>query len=127
MSVNYKVDLHEKGTPYPHYWEFCVGSCHAATLLRADVQEHIRKAHRDIGFRYIRFHGLFDDDMSVYFSPLIGDPVTSFYNIDLIFDFLLDIGMKPFIELGFMPSCLAIRAPSSDSSSSAPHLSSRAS
>ena len=107
MSVNYKVDLHENGTPYPHYWEFCVGSCHAATLLRADVQEHIRKAHRDIGFRYIRFHGLFDDDMSVYFSPLIGDPVMSFYNIDLIFDFLLDIGMKPFIELGFMPSCLA--------------------
>lgn len=107
MSVKYSVDLKSRGRPYPHYWEFCVGSCHAATLLRADVQEHIRKAHNDIGFRYIRFHGLFDDDMSVYFKPMFGEPIISFYNIDCIFDFLLEIGMKPFIEIGFMPDALA--------------------
>ena len=107
MAIQYSVDLKAPARPYPHYWEFCVGSCHAATLLRADVQKHIRKAHNDIGFRYIRFHGLFDDDMSVYFVPMFGAPIISFYNIDLIFDFLLSIGMKPFIELGFMPEALA--------------------
>ena len=109
MAVQYTVDLKAPARPYPHYWEFCVGSCHAATLLRKDVQDHIRKAHNDIGFRYIRFHGLFDNDMSVYFKPSFGfgEPIISFYNIDVIFDFLLEIGMKPFIEIGFMPDDLA--------------------
>ena len=107
MSIRYTVDLTAPGRPYPHYWEFCVGSCHAATVLREDVREHIRKAHNECGFRYLRFHGLFDDDMSVYFVPMMGEPVISFYNIDSIFDFLLDTGMKPFVELGFMPTPLA--------------------
>ena len=51
MSIQYSVDLKAPARPYPHYWEFCVGSCHAATLLRKDVQDHIRKAHNEIGFR----------------------------------------------------------------------------
>ncbi len=106
MAIQYGVHLAEEGRPYPHYWELCVGSCHAATILRADVQEQIRRAHREIGFKYLRFHGLLDDDMSVVipggFIP--GAPMQiSFFNIDRIFDFLLDAGMKPFVELGFMP------------------------
>ncbi len=107
MPIQYAIDLKAPGKPCPHYWEFCVGSCHAATILREDVREQIRKAHRECGFRYLRFHGLFNDDMSVYFVPMFGEPMISFYNIDSIFDFLLDTGMKPFIELGFMPSALA--------------------
>lgn len=107
MPVSYSLDLKATGVPYPHYWEFCVGSCHASTILREDVREQIRKAHAECGFRYLRFHGLLNDDMSVYFTPMFGEPIISFYNIDSIFDFLLSIGMKPFIELGFMPSALA--------------------
>jgi xylan 1,4-beta-xylosidase len=30
----------DKETEFPHYWEECVGSCHAYTALRADYQEH---------------------------------------------------------------------------------------
>ncbi len=109
MSVAYRVDLTQSGRPYPHYWEFCVGSCHATTLLREDVRQQIRKAHREIGFRYIRFHGLLDDDMSVVIQPMMPwlKPEISFYNIDNIFDFLLDTGMKPFVEVGFMPEAFA--------------------
>ena len=90
MSVSLKVDLNAPARPYPHYWELCVGSCHAATILREDVREHIRAAHRDCGFRYLRFHGLFDDDMSVVIQPMMpwGELQISFYNIDCIFDFL---------------------------------------
>lgn len=102
MAVKYKILCEEEGYVYPHYWEYCVGSCHAATVLREDVREHIRKAHRDCGFTHLRFHGLFDDDMSVVFRPMMGfgEPVISFYNIDSIFDFLLDTGMKPLWNLG---------------------------
>ena len=109
MAVQYAVDLKAPARPYPHYWEYCVGSAHASTLLRKDVQDQIRKAHNEIGFKYIRFHGLFNDDMSVYFDGMFGfgEPIISFYNIDVIFDFLLEIGMKPFVEIGFMPKALA--------------------
>jgi xylan 1,4-beta-xylosidase len=36
-----------------------------------------------------------------------GKLVYSFFNCDQIFDFLLGIGMRPFVELSFMPSALA--------------------
>ncbi|MBQ8073213.1 MAG: beta-xylosidase [Clostridia bacterium] len=109
MAVQYGINLKEEGRAYPHYWELCVGSCHAATVLRADVQEQIRRAHREIGFKYLRFHGLLDDDMSVVIQGMLpGAPSQiSFFNIDRIFDFLLDTGMKPFVELGFMPEAYA--------------------
>lgn len=108
MVIKYSIELKEKGREFPHYWELCIGSCHATTVLREDVRNQIRKAHEECGFQYLRFHGLFDDDMSVVIGSMLpGQKTISFYNIDSIFDFLLDIGMKPFIELGFMPELLA--------------------
>lgn len=108
MAVNYTIDVREEGRKFPHYWELCVGSCHAATVLREDVRQQIREAHEKCGFQYLRFHGLFDDDMSVVIAPMgMGAPEISFYNVDSIFDFLLEIGMKPFVEIGFMPELLA--------------------
>lgn len=109
MTVEYKVLLNESGRKYPHYWEMCVGSCHAITILREDNREMIRRAQKECGFKYLRFHGLFDDVMNVVINPMfgMGEPKISFYNIDCIFDFLLEIGMKPFIEIGFMPEALA--------------------
>lgn len=90
------------------HWEFCVGSCHAATALRADWQAQLARCQRELGFRYVRFHGLFNDDMSAARKkPFTGEIVFSFTNIDKILDFLLSIGMKPFLELSFMPTCFA--------------------
>ena len=112
--VEFVVDATSKGTPFPHYWELCVGSCHAVMGLRSDWREQLEKSHRELGFQYVRFHGLLNDEMSVCVkdvNPFVKDaPATlrySFFNIDSIFDFLLSLGMKPFIELGFMPEALA--------------------
>lgn len=109
--LNFKVEQNEK-TNFPHYWEVCVGSCHAYTALREDYREQLIKAHNELGFKYVRFHGLFDDEMSVCienfdFEGNSQGITYNFINIDKIIDFLLQIGMKPFLELGFMPSCLA--------------------
>ena len=104
---NFSIDLNQSPKPFIHYWEKCVGSCHAATALRSDWQNQLKKCHDELGFEYVRFHGLFNDDMSVLASDNEGQLEYSFYNIDLVYDFLLSIDMKPFVELGFMPSVIA--------------------
>jgi xylan 1,4-beta-xylosidase len=107
MTIEFSVDARSAGKPFPHYWELCVGSCHAVMGLRQDWREQLEKVHRELGFQYVRFHGLLDDPMSVCTKAADGSLRYSFFNIDSIFDFLLEIGMKPFIELGFMPEALA--------------------
>lgn len=66
----FTVNLNAGIKSFSKYWNFCVGSCHAATALRADWQEQIKKCHQELGFRYVRFHGLFGDDMNVVSRPL---------------------------------------------------------
>lgn len=105
--LEFRIDAHAPTSPLSHYWEKCVGSCHAYTALREDYRNQLRKAHEDAGFKYVRFHGLLNDDMSIVCKNQKGNLVYNFFNADCIFDFLLSIGMKPFIELGFMPEALA--------------------
>lgn len=89
------------------YWTKCVGSGHAAMALREDWRKQLKMCCDEFGFEYVRFHGLLNDDMSVCIRNDDGSLAYSFFNVDSIFDYLLDIGMKPFIELSFMPSALA--------------------
>jgi len=110
--INFTIET-DKTSSFPHYWEECVGSCRAYTALREDYRKQLIKVHEELGFKYVRFHGLFNDDMSVclekpsYDPAVPGEIIYNFANIDNIFDFLLSIGMKPFVEIGFMPECLA--------------------
>jgi xylan 1,4-beta-xylosidase len=105
-SINFFCDLAEATTPLPHFWEHTVGSDHAPVALRADWQLQLTRCHNELGFRYVRFHGLLSDEMGVV-VPEKNSLVYSFFNIDQVFDFLLSIGMKPFVELSFMPLALA--------------------
>ena len=79
----------------------------AYELLRAEVQAHIKQAHDDMGFKYCRFHGLFHDDMDVVYLREDGSYGYHWHHVDKVFDFLLSIGMKPFVELNPMPTLLA--------------------
>ena len=85
----------------------CVGAGRANEGLRADWQQQLSYVRKECGFRYIRMHGLLTDDMAVYTEDGKGNPVYNYMYIDVLFDFLQSIGMKPFVELGFMPSALA--------------------
>ena len=88
----FDLDLASSTKPLSHYWELCVGSGHATTALREDYRQQLARCHNELGFQYVRFHGLFDDDMSVLTMPRLGgEPVLSFTNVDSIFDFLLSI------------------------------------
>jgi xylan 1,4-beta-xylosidase len=106
LDTIFRCDFKATSTALPHFWEHTVGSDHALMALRADWQQQLRRSHDELGFRHVRFHGLLSDDLSTlvrYYDTLI----YSFFNADQIVDFLLSIGMKPFVELGFMPGALA--------------------
>ena len=85
----------------------CIGAGRANEGLRADWQQQLLKAKQECGFRYIRFHGLLTDDMGVYREDRHGNPQYNYMYIDALFDYLLSIHIKPFVELGFMPDALA--------------------
>lgn len=85
----------------------CVGAGRANEGLRADWQQQLAYVRKECGFRYIRMHGLLTDDMAVYTVDSKGNPMYNYMYIDVLFDFLHSIGMKPFVELGFMPAALA--------------------
>ncbi len=106
MAANFSCDLTGPASSLPHFWEHTLGSGHAPLALRADWQAQMRRSHDELGFGHVRFHGLLCDDMGTLISA--GEnPFCSFFNADQIFDFLLSIGMKPFLELSFMPGALA--------------------
>lgn len=106
MPTDFEIDLKAATLPLAHAWEHTVGSGRALLGLRADWREHLKRAHFDLGFRHVRFHGMLDDDMGTLICQN-DEHLYSFYNIDSLFDYLLSIGMRPFCELSFMPATLA--------------------
>lgn len=89
------------------YYQKCITFGRAAEGLRADFQKQLLQLQREIGFSYVRFHGIFHDDMAVYRENEAGEPVFWFGYVDSLMDFLLSAGLKPILELGFMPKALA--------------------
>ena len=85
----------------------CVGAGRANEGLRADWQQQLAYVRKECGFKYIRMHGLLTDDMAVYKEDSKGNPEYNYMYVDALFDFLQSIGIKPFVELGFMPAALA--------------------
>jgi xylan 1,4-beta-xylosidase len=85
----------------------CIGAGRANEGLRSDWQQQLAYVKKECDFRYIRMHGLLSDDMGVYREDKDGNPEYNFQYIDVLYDFLLSIGIKPFVELGFMPLSLA--------------------
>ncbi len=102
----FTCDLSRAPTRLDHFWEHTLGSGHAPLALRADWQAQLSRCRAELGARHVRFHGLFSDDMGTLICQNEA-LLYSFFNADQIMDFLLSIGMKPFVELSFMPVTLA--------------------
>jgi xylan 1,4-beta-xylosidase len=101
------LDFNAVRGPLNAMFRECVGAGRANEGLRADWQAQLAFTRRECGFKYIRMHGLLTDDMGVYREDRNGNPEFNFQYIDVLYDFILNIGMKPFVELGFMPEALA--------------------
>lgn len=110
------INTKNQTIPTDFSWQMCMGSDHAYQLHRTDMCEQIKLAHDELGIKSLRFHGIFDDDMCTYqtldiIAPLIknGNQIkeVNFRQIGHIYDNLLSCGMRPFVELSFMPTPLA--------------------
>ncbi|UFT98766.1 xylan 1,4-beta-xylosidase [Radiobacillus kanasensis] len=91
-------------------WKYCIGTGRLGLALQQDYLDHLKLVQKVIGFTYIRGHGLLHDDIGIYREMEVDGEVKPFYNftyIDRIFDSFLEIGIRPFIEIGFMPKLLA--------------------
>ncbi|MGH9716755.1 MAG: GH39 family glycosyl hydrolase [Candidatus Acidiferrales bacterium] len=101
------IDPSAPSHPFPHFWEQMFGSGRAILSLRASYRRDLREVKEATGFRYIRFHGIFDDDVGLYSEDAAGNAVYNFSYVDHIYDGLLENGVRPFVELSFMPRQLA--------------------
>ncbi|MGH8213504.1 MAG: GH39 family glycosyl hydrolase [Rhodanobacteraceae bacterium] len=101
------IDATAPSHPFPHFWERMFGSGRAILSLREDYRDDLRATKQATGFEYVRFHGILDDEVGLYGEDKQGNPVYNFSYVDQIYDCLLANGVKPFVELSFMPSKLA--------------------
>lgn len=103
------IHVAAKGEPFAHLWSKGVGAGRANEGLRAGWLEQLKLAKEQCGFEFVRMHGLFHDDMCIYFPKADGTVVYNWQYVDELFDRMLDLGVKPFVELAFFPKEMAAK------------------
>lgn len=99
------IDVTGPAKPRDRMAQFSIGSDFPGTLGRPDSLAQLRTVQQEIGFRYIRFHNVFADQLGVY-REVNGRPVYDWSGLDRLYDSLLAMKVKPFVELGFTPDAM---------------------
>ncbi len=114
--VELALDILGNGEPLARPWQPMIGSERLSQLLSTDtsggqvigteLEDALRRVHDEIGVGTVRAHAILHDDLGVY-REVDGQPVHDFTLIDEVYDRILAIGLRPCVELGFMPRDLA--------------------
>ncbi|WP_254062197.1 glycosyl hydrolase family 39 [Acidobacterium sp. S8] len=109
IAQQQKIEINAQGemTPFPHFWEEMFGSGRANLTLRESYRNDLRAVKQVTDFRYVRFHGILHDENGVYNEDEHGNAVYNFAYVDQIYDGLLKNGVRPVVEISFMPKKLA--------------------
>src|SRR5579872_5449842 len=83
-SETIEIDARARARPFPHFWEQMFGSGRAILSLRESYRRDLRMVEQATGFRYVRFHGILDDDVGVYDEDPYGKPIYNFSYVDQI-------------------------------------------
>lgn len=90
---------------------YCIGTGRMDLALHQEYVNQLKLVQEEIGFDYIRGHGLFCKDMAIYQAWEQEDgTVIEEYNftyLDQVMDMYQDLHIRPFLELGFMPEKMA--------------------
>ncbi|MDG4786121.1 xylan 1,4-beta-xylosidase [Micromonospora sp. WMMD1102] len=102
--------------PLHRPWRPMVGSEHLSHLLStettggrpigAEFAEALRVMRTELHVDSVRAHAILCDDLGVY-REVDGEPVYDFSRVDEVYDRLLGLGLRPVVELSFMPRDLA--------------------
>ena len=101
------INAQAPARPFPHFWEQMFGSGRAILSLRDSYRRDLRSMKSATDMHYVRFHAIFDDEVGVYSEDAQGHPVYNWSYVDQIYDGLLENGVRPFVEMSFMPRALA--------------------
>jgi xylan 1,4-beta-xylosidase len=97
------VDASHQTAGNPRFWATSVGTGTASLTLRSDLQTHYKIGNRELGFQRVRGHGVLNDDMGIYKGPGSYD----WTKFDTYLQAIVLAGMRPLVELSFMPKALA--------------------
>ena len=86
------------------YWKRVICGDRAGLALRADYRECLATAVRECGFQSLRQHGMFHDDMFVWHEK---DGPFNFQYLFSNYDYYLSLGLRPCVELTFLPKWMA--------------------
>jgi xylan 1,4-beta-xylosidase len=108
-KIYYRINANDR-VVFNNNTAFCIGTGRMNLALRKEYHDQLNKVQEEITFSHIRGHGLFCDDMAIY-QTYEEDGVEkveyNFTYVDMVFDDYQSMGLKPFVELGFMPENLA--------------------
>jgi len=120
---NLRIDARAETKPFPHFWETTFGSGRATLSLRDSYRKDLHSVKEITNFQAVRFHAIFHDEVGLYdpdrkpiqFAQMMNATaptpdnagIYNFSYIDQIYDGLIDQGIRPFVELSFMPKKLA--------------------
>ena len=112
MKENRVYEIDHQGKAFFHNnVDFCIGTGRMGLALQKEYMEQLQLVQEEIGFRHIRGHGLFSDDMAIYqeYEDENGAKRVeyNFTYLDLVMDSYRKCGLRPFLELGFMPDKMA--------------------
>ena len=104
LTADSRADFNNKAT-------FCVGTGRLGLGLQAEYQAQLKAVQDRCHFRYIRGHGLFHEDLAIHQSVHMPDgnirETYCFTYLDRLMDAYRACGIRPFLELGFMPKAIA--------------------
>lgn len=101
------ADVSIRGTSLIKTYKNFITVARASDILLEEIQAELREVQNKIGFKYIKFHGLFDDDLFVYYKNYDEEEIINFSNLDKIFDFLKSVNLLPLVQFSFMPRVIA--------------------
>src|SRR5688572_10208861 len=95
-------------TGNPRFWTAAVGTGTASLTLRGDLQTHYKIGNRELGMQRVRGHGVLNDDMGIFhWTGGTATPTYDWTKFDTYLAAIVAAGMRPIMELSFMPAHLA--------------------
>jgi xylan 1,4-beta-xylosidase len=98
------VDASKQTAGNPRFWSAAIGTGTASLTLRSDLQTHYKIGNRELGMQRVRGHGVLSDAIGIYKAAGSYD----WTKFDQYLNAIVSAGMRPIMELSFMPTALAL-------------------